>query len=255
MSRVPVSIVVPVRNESARIEAFLAAHDWAAERIVVDNGSTDDTALRAAAAGARVLDGAGLTIGAARNLGIAAATHEWVLSLDTDEVAESALADELCALIAAPGHEAYRIRRRNRYLGREQARGTWGRDWVLRLARRAHRYDTGPVHEQLHAPPPHGALRAALWHEPYRDLSHHLAKMDQYARWGAEALYARGRRASVFDLTLRPLWRFFKAYLLTGHCLDGRFGLVTSLLGAQTAFLKYAHLWALERERPGRAAE
>jgi glycosyltransferase involved in cell wall biosynthesis len=247
--RVPVSIVVPARNEGARIASFVQAHAWAAECIVVDNGSTDDTVAAAAAAGARVLDASGLTIGAARNVGIAAATEEWVLSLDCDETAEPALADELRAVIGAPEHDAYRIRRRNRYLGREQTRGTWGRDWVLRFARRDCRYDTVAVHEQLLAPAPHGDLRAALWHEPYRDLSHHLTKMDQYARWGAEALYAKGRRASVLDLTLRPLWRFGKAYFLTGHCLDGRFGLVTSLLGAQTAFLKYAHLWALERER------
>jgi glycosyltransferase involved in cell wall biosynthesis len=252
MTRVPVTIVVPVRNEATRIAAFLAAHAWAAECVVVDNGSTDDTVARALAAGARVLRAPEATIGAARNVGIEAASHEWVLSLDTDEVAESALAEELRGIIAAPTHAAYRIRRRNRYLGREQTRGTWGRDWVLRFARKEHRYDTVPVHEQLLAPAPHGELRSALWHEPYRDLSHHLAKMDQYARWGAEALYARGRRAGPLDLTIRPLWRFCKAYFLTGHCLDGRFGLVTSLLGAQTAFLKYAHLWALERTRDAR---
>jgi glycosyltransferase involved in cell wall biosynthesis len=252
---VPVSIVVPVRNEAARIAAFVRAHAWAAECIVVDNDSTDDTRAIAEAAGARVLDGTGLTIGAARNVGIAAASEAWVLSLDCDEAAEPELAEELRSVVAAPRHAAYRIRRRNRYLGREQTRGTWGRDWVLRLAPRECRYDVVAVHEQLIAPAPHGDLRAALWHEPYRDLSHHLTKMDQYARWGAETLYAKGRRASVFDLTLRPLWRFFKAYVLTGHCLDGRFGLVTSLLGAQTAFLKYAHLWALERERAPRSAD
>ncbi len=255
MTRVPVSIVVPARNEGAQIAAFLAAHAWAAECIVVDNGSTDDTVAVATAAGAQVLDGSGLTIGAARNIGIAAAAEDWVLSLDCDEAAEPALAGELRALVAAPQHDAYRIRRRNRYLGREQTRGTWGRDWVVRLARRDYRYDAAVVHEQLVAPAPHGELRAALWHEPYRDLSHHLAKMDQYARWGAEALHATGRRAGVLDLTVRPLWRFGKAYFFTGHCLDGRFGLVTSLLGAQTAFLKYAHLWALERKRAPRATD
>jgi hypothetical protein len=72
--------------------------------------------------------------------------------------------------------------------------------------------------------------------------------MDQYARWGAEDLYQRGRRAGAADLVLRPAWRFVKAYLVGGAMFDGRFGLVTSLLGAQTAFLKYSHLWALEAE-------
>jgi hypothetical protein len=74
-----------------------------------------------------------------------------------------------------------------------------------------------------------------------------MAKMDRYARWGAEQLWREGKRASVMDLAFRPLWRFVKAYFLGLSILDGRFGLVTSLLGAQTAFMKYAHLWALER--------
>jgi hypothetical protein len=93
-----------------------------------------------------------------------------------------------------------------------------------------------------------GTLAGEIAHDPYRDLAHHFAKMDRYARWGAEDLYQRGRRATVTDLMLRPLWRFVKAYFIGGSILDGRFGLVTSLLGAQTAFLKYAHLWALEHD-------
>ena len=91
-----------------------------------------------------------------------------------------------------------------------------------------------------------GTLAGQIDHAPYRDLSHHLAKMDRYARWGAEELYRRGRRATVADLVLRPAWRFLKAYVIGGSMLDGRFGLVTAMLGAQTAFLKYAHLWSIE---------
>ena len=63
-----------------------------------------------------------------------------------------------------------------------------------------------------------------------------------------EQLWREGRRASAADLAFRPLWRFVKAYFLGLSILDGRFGLVTSLLGAQTAFLKYAHLWAMEHK-------
>jgi glycosyltransferase involved in cell wall biosynthesis len=248
MSRVPITIVVPARNEAPRIVAFLAAHAWADECIVVDNGSTDATAQAAAAAGARVLSHPVGTIADARNAGADAATHEWILALDCDEVADAAMGEEIAELLTAPSATAYRIRRRNFYLGREQRRGQWGKDWVVRLYRKPQRYALRKVHESLETTGAVKDLSATLRHEPYRDLSHHIEKMDRYARWGAEELFAAGRRATVVDLTLRPLWRFVKAYLLTGHCLDGRFGLVTSLLGTQTAFLKYAHLWAMERK-------
>ena len=70
-----------------------------------------------------------------------------------------------------------------------------------------------------------------------------------YARWGAQDLYARGRRATALDLVARPLWRFLRDYLLYGSFLDGRVGFVASALTAYSGFLKYVYLWDLS-ERP-----
>lgn len=246
---VPLSIVVPARNEAERIAGFIDAHRWAAEIVVADNGSTDATAERARAAGARVLDAKGMTIAGARNAGADHATHDWILALDTDEMVTADLRDELPRVLEAPVATAYEVRRRNLYLGREQRRGRWGRDWVVRLYRKGLRFSETKVHEVLETTQPFGTLAGEINHDPFRDLAHHMAKMDRYARWGAEELFQRGKRARVSDLVVRPGWRFVKAYFFGGSILDGRFGLVTSLLGAQTAFLKYAHLWALERER------
>lgn len=44
-----------------------------------------------------------------------------------------------------------------------------------------------------------------------------------------------------------PLWRFVRSYFFRGNCLDGRFGLVNSVMDAYAAYLKYAYLWDLER--------
>lgn len=250
---VPLTIVVPARNEAERIGDFITAHRWADEIIVADNGSDDVTADRAHAAGARVVDCRGLTIAGARNAGAERARHDWILALDTDEMVTSDLREELPRVLEAPVAVAYEVRRRNLYLGREQRRGRWGRDWIVRLYRKGMRFSETRVHEVLETSQPFGTLAGEIMHEPYRDLAHHIAKMDRYARWGAEDLYQRGRRAGVADLVFRPAWRFVKAYVVGGAMLDGRFGLITSLLGAQTAFLKYSHLWALEAE--GRRGE
>ena len=71
--RVPVTVVVPVRNEADRIAGFVQAHQWASEIIVVDNGSTDATARLAAEGGATVLSFPDVTTGEARNRGAEAA--------------------------------------------------------------------------------------------------------------------------------------------------------------------------------------
>lgn len=245
---------MPTLNEAQRIRAALeSAVRRADEVIVADAGSTDDTISLCRELGATVIEHAGNGMGAQRNAAIAVARNEWVLAIDADEVVPGALWDEIARVVAQPSHRAYRVRMRNFYLGRERTRGRWGRDWHLRLFTRDHRFDTERVHEGLRHDGSSGSLENALLHTPYRDLGHHLTKMNTYARWGAEELRSKGRRASVSDLTVRPWWRFVRDYVFHGSMFDGTYGLVMSMLTAYSAFLKYAHLWAMDREDRRRA--
>lgn len=249
--RVPLTIVIPVLDEGDRIGECVRRLAWADEVLVADGGSRDDTVDAARASGATVLERTGPTIAAQRNAAIARARNVWVFALDADESIPDPLRDELATVISSPGHPVYRVRRRNFYLGRELTRGRWGRDWVTRLFTRERRYVERRVHEGLEPVPDPGSLRATLDHVPYRDLGNQIDKMNRYARWGAQDLFERGGRAGLWDLSGRPAGRFLRAYLLQGGCLDGRFGFVTSALGGCTAFLKYAHLWAMERRDRG----
>jgi glycosyltransferase involved in cell wall biosynthesis len=248
-TQLPLTVVMPTLNEAWQIAEAVDSLRWADEVIVADGGSTDGTVTIAREHGARVLEVGGRTIAGQRNAAIAAARNEWVLALDADERATEALRNELAAVLAAPAHAAYRIRRENIYLGRERRRGRWGRDWVVRLFTRTQRFVDERVHERLESVTDPGTLRSPIRHVPYRDLTHHLHKIIVYARWGAQDLHARGRRATLWDLVVRPYWRFVRDYVVYGSFLDGRFGVVTSVLTAYAAFLKYAYLWDL-RERP-----
>ena len=244
---VPLTIVIPTRNESAQIAELVRSLSWAGEVIVADGGSEDASVALAREAGARVLEQTGPTIAAQRNAAIQAASHEWVFALDADERITDPLRAELAEVVAHPQRRAYRVRRRNFYLGHELTRGHWGRDWVTRLFTRDQRFVERRVHESLEQVDDPGQLNGLLLHTPYRDLSHQLEKMERYASWGALDLFDKGERASWWDLAGRPAARFIRAWLLQGNIMDGRFGLATSLLGAYGTFLKYAHLWALER--------
>lgn len=244
---IPLTVVIPTLNEADQIAECIGRASWADEIIVADAGSTDDTVSVARGLGARVLETTGPTIAAQRNAAIAAARNEWVLAVDADERITDQLREEIARVVAKPMHPAYRIRRRNFYLGRVLTRGHWGKDWVTRLFTRERRYVERRVHERLEPMADAGRLEGYLDHIPYRDISHQIDKMNRYAHWGAEDLYQAGQRAGVWDLTGRPLGRFLRAYFLQGSCWDGRFGLVASVLGAYTAFLKYAHLWHLQQ--------
>jgi glycosyltransferase involved in cell wall biosynthesis len=217
---------------------------WAREIIVVENGSIDDTARIARGAGAIVLENPFVTIGAQRNAAIELATCEWILVLDADERAEPALAAEISRVLAGPAHDAYRIPRRNLFLGREVRHGGWERDRPLRLFRSRLRYNAKRVHEHVEFDGLVGELTVSLTHEPYASLDSWFEKLGRYSRWWADDRFEKGRRAGVFSVVFRPPLRFLTMYLVRGGFLDGSRGAVLASMAAVSVMAKYARLWA-----------
>jgi Glycosyl transferase family 2 len=87
----PVTVLIPAYERAQMLRRSLASV-WAqtprvpAEVIVVDDGSNDDTSAVARELGARVIrhtENRGLS--AARNTGLAAASHQWIALLDSDD--------------------------------------------------------------------------------------------------------------------------------------------------------------------------
>lgn len=243
-AKLPLTVVIPTLDEGAQIGDAVGALQWADEVIVVDGGSGDGTRDEAAKAGATVIDLRGSSIGGQRNAGIAAARNDWILALDADERVSPALIAEIQAALAAPTFDAYRIRFRNFYLGRELRYGHWGRDWHVRLFRRRFNFTASRVHERLQGPRQVGTLQANIIHRPYRDVDHHIRKILVYARWGAEDLHERGREAGLWELGVRPAWRFWREFIGYRAYREGRLGLLLAGLSAMAAFLKYALLYA-----------
>lgn len=240
---VAVSVVIPTLNEATLIGPAVRRLAWADEVIVVDGGSSDDTAQLAREAGARVLTVTGRSIGAQRNAGTDAARHRWILALDADEAVSDELRDCIATLtrLSAAPYTAFRVRSRNWHLGRE-IRHAWGKDWKVRVFTRDHRFTEVRVHEHLEAAGEVGTLEGALLHHPYRDLAHHVTKATKYARWAAEDMRERGRTASAFDVAVRPPLRFIRDYFFIGAWRDGTAGFLISAVSAFQVFTKYATL-------------
>ncbi len=87
-----VSIVIPAFNEGAHVadqircvETVMQGTGWTYEIIVVDDGSSDDTAAKADSAGVRVLKRAqNRGYGAALKLGISRSKYDFILITDAD---------------------------------------------------------------------------------------------------------------------------------------------------------------------------
>lgn len=242
-----ISVIVTTRNEAANLPRCLESARGFGEIIVADSFSGDETVAIARQSGAIIFQRPYRSPSDQKNWASARARHDWVLVLDADEWLNEPLRKEIEALV--PGDRAgFWIHRRSVYLGRPIRGCGWQRDKVLRLydRRRGH-YPEARVHEEVVLDAKAGYLRARLGHRPYRDIAHHIGKIDDYTARGAQQAVERGLRAPWLHLLLHPPFRFIRMYLLQLGVFDGYPGLVLCLLSSAGVFLKYARAWELKR--------
>jgi len=253
------SVIIPTFNEEEILPRCLESVGFADEILVVDSFSTDGTLEIARAAGARVVQREYGYSAQQKNWAIPQARHEWVLLVDADERVTADLRDEIRrTLDGGPAADGYWIRRVNHFLGKRIRFCGWGTDRVIRLFRRdVSRYQDRQVHAEIDLPGPLPVLTHPLEHHTFRSFGQYWRKLDLYSEWGARQMYLEGRRPGGVQLLLRPMGRFIRMYVLRLGFLEGAHGVVLSLLGAFTVYLKYARLWEmrLHEERPERKTE
>lgn len=254
MSVPPISGVIIAFNEEERIARAVASLlPWCGEVLVLDSLSTDRTRQQAEAAGARVLSQQFLGHQAQKNRAVELAAHDWILSLDADEVLVGNAAELLAGLDLTLEERVYRIPRRNWYLGGWVDATGWRRDSSVRLFnRRRARFGGSTVHDRAGGPGcEERPLAALIHHWPYRDMGHHLAKINSYTDALAAEMDGQGRRFSPFKLLLDPPWKFLREFVLLGGWRLGLRGFVLSVLAAFYVFAKYAKLWEKQCVPPG----
>ena len=245
------SVFVVALNEAGRIgETLKAVSGIAAEIVVVDSHSTDDTVAIARRHTPHVVvrDWNGYID--QKNHAASLASHDWILSLDADERVTSELAREIQERLARqPAESAFRIPRVTWHLGRWVRTTDWYPDYQLRLYdRRAAQWTGRYVHEAVSVQGRTGQLRAELVHYPYRDISDHIETIDRYTTYAARQMHESGMRASLWRLAAHPPLAFLRNYVARGGFRDGRAGFVISALNSYYVFLKFAKLYELQRQ-------
>jgi len=240
------SVMILARNEERNIVDCLNSVRWAAERLVVDSGSTDRTVELARSAGATVLQLPWMGYGETKNKALDKTTGEWILWLDADERVTDALAEEIQGCLGAERiyDDAYSVPRRAFFLGRWIRHAGWYPGYVVRLFRKgAARFTVTRVHEGLAVEGSVGWLRNDLIHLTDPDLGHYFDKFNRYTSLAAQDLVSSGTKFRVWQLLVRPLFSFFKMYVLRQGWRDGIHGFVLCALSACYVFVKYAKLW------------
>lgn len=243
------SLTVITKNEAINLERCLKSVPFADEIVVVDSQSTDGTRDIARKYTDKVLNLPWEGFGKAKQAALSNATGEWVLSLDADEVLDDELAYQIDHALNQNGAvTGYRLNRISNFLGRWIHHSGWYPDRVVRLGRRTSMSVTPDVvHERISIDGIVSELSGHILHYTDPDWPHYVQKLQRYAELSAQQLHSHGRRASVWDLCVRPPYQFARMYLLQAGFLDGAPGLLLAGGSAFHVFAKYARLWELSR--------
>jgi len=249
MPSINVSGVIIAHNSAATLADCLTSLSRLDEVVVYENNSTDNTAeIAASFPNVRLEQGDFKGFGPTKNLAASFARHDWVLSLDSDEVASDELIDEIASLSLDDPKELYEVDRHNYFMGEHVKHSGWGNDWLPRLYnRQCHGYNEAVVHENV-IPAPDAKvirLRGPLKHRAVDQISQFLVKIDRYTELRMEE-GAKGY--GPFMSLLKANWAFLRSYLLQRGFLDGWRGLVIAWGEASGVFYRCMKCYARDQQ-------
>ena len=276
---VPVSIIIPVKNEAANLPRCLASIAWAGEIYVVDSQSSDGSQRLAEERGAKVVQfrfngtWPKKKNWALENLPF---KYEWVFILDADEVLPPAAAEEFRAIVGNPKHAVagYWINRRFMFIGK-WLRHAYYPNWNLRLFKHQlgrHEKLTNietqsgdnEVHEHIVVQGKTGRLQCEMDHYAFPSVDIFVEKHNRYSNWeahvefekllngsdarlqGGEARNRRKLKAISRYFPCRSLLRFLYIYIWQCGFLDGREGYYFARLHGFYEFLSVAKFYELK---------
>jgi glycosyltransferase involved in cell wall biosynthesis len=246
--REKISVLLPTFDNAATIRSTLESVRWADEILVVDSFSTDTTLAICREYSARVIQHEYIQSAKQKNWAVPQCTHEWVLQIDSDEILEPGLHEEIKDVIdRGPNVNAFRIPRKNHVLGRWMRNGGIYPDYQVRLFRRDHgRWREREVHAHLEVAGEIDTLRHHIMHYGMPNISKQLRNLDRYTRYEADEMLKQGIRFSSYRLIVGPWFVFFRRYLLMRGFCEGWRGFIVCAYLAIYDFLSQSKLWELE---------
>ena len=279
----PVTVIIPVRNEARNLPRCLESLRDVGEVFVIDSQSSDETGAIAESFGAKVVQfhyHGGWPKKRQWAMDTLPIAYDWILLLDADEVVTPKLAREIRQAIQNPDVTGYRICLQLYFLGK-LLRHCDASFWKLSLFRKGQaRFECRlkdqdasmadmEVHEHVIADGPTAELRNPLVHHNVESLSRYIQKHDEYSNWearvlsradesseemraslfGTQAQRRRWLKRKLYRLPGSPLLLFLYRYAFRLGFLDGVPGLIYCTFQAVQMFHTKAKIYELRNAR------
>jgi glycosyltransferase involved in cell wall biosynthesis len=239
-----ISVTILAKNSQKYLREVLSALEAFDEVLIYDNGSSDATLeIAGSFPNVKIVRGEFLGFGPTHNKASSLAKHDWILSIDSDEIVTPEMTRDVLAKALDPG-AVYSFPRQNFYNGKWIKWCGWYPDRQYRLYNRTRTcFTDAQVHESIilgelrHVP-----LKGPLCHYSYDSHFEFLSKMQSYTDLFAKQNCGK-KKSSPCKAVLHGLGAFLKAYILKRGFLGGYEGFVISIYNGNTAFYKYLKLY------------
>ncbi len=247
MDVMQITALVLTKNEESNISRCLASLEHVDEILVVDSGSTDRTKeIAKVFSNVRLLEVKWEGFTQTKINAIKEAKHDWILWVDADEELSNQLKLELLQLKLNDPKSVFEIRRQNYFMDTKVLFSGWQNDWVVRIFNRNEAsFKEKQVHERLDFHGEKIRLKNLLNHYTYKNLKIYLEKMDDYTTLGARDRLGKVK-VRPYQFAIKPFARFIRHYFLQLGILDGKVGLIISLLSAHSVFLRLLKTYRLQ---------
>lgn len=229
-----ISVVINTYNATSMLEQTLKSVKDFDEVVVCDMESTDDTVEIANRYGCKVVvfpKGDYNICEPARDFAIHSASNLWVLVVDADEIVPPELRDYLYDAISRRDFgDALAIGHKNMFMGRPV---TDSPNYHVRFFRQDKAYWPPIIHAPVEisgkvSKMPSGREDMYFIHLDDRAIADRITKLNRYS--DNEVPKRMARHFSVWKLLFRPMWFFFRTYIINGGFKDGRRGIIRAYM-------------------------
>ena len=235
MSLKQISVVIIAKNAEETIAECLDALVRFDEVLLYLNNSSDNT--QKIALGYKnvcIVQGKFLGFGETKNIAASHAKHDWILSLDSDEVLSDRGIDEIKNLDFKDKQIIYQLKRDNYFLGHK----TQSQDTIERLYHKHFtHFNDNKVHEKIIVPSVAKiiCLKQSFKHLNIIDINQTLTKIIHYTD-----LSSKEKKMCFFSVVIaKAMFGFFKTYFIQGNILKGWVGFALAVNSANKRYYKY----------------
>ena len=242
-----ISAVIITKNEERNILRCLnSLLDVADEIVVVDSGSTDDTADICEKFGVKFVHQDWLGYSEQKNFANSLAENDWILSIDADEEISEKLKNSILEIKNRdlPADNVFSMNRLTDYCGHWIRHCGWYPDRKIRIWNRTVGQWQGEIHETIEFSTKVAEYRldGDLLHYSFATPQDYENQQFKFAKMRGQHYFMKGKKHASFYMIVSPIFSFIQHYFFQLGFLDGADGWHICLITAKATRLKYKTL-------------